>query len=545
MGLGNLATVIIAALSAFASITGHAVTTHQPLPTTDTRPNVLVFMLDDMRWDDLAYAPNARKYVADRGLTFANAFAPFPLCCPSRASFMTGKYAHNHGVLYHEAPYAFGAMNDSFTIGTAMQNAGYQTALVGKYLNRYGVDPSLVTGQPSATYVPPGWTDWMAGLENGWAAPWRGQTYNYFNIAQNINGVPTSHPGTYSSTVIADETNRLIKKYSRTGKPFFMDVTPVAPHFGDPVEPDDPQPWYAPNGFVWKMQTPARPDWVKGRFDKTITHPPGFPRNHPAEADVSDKPAYIRRLPEPDRRAFRSDLEITRQRAEAIYATDREFGRIVKTLKRTGQFDNTVIVFTSDNGYNLGEHRVLEGKVKPHEPVLRFPLLIAGPGVHHGVRYTPITIPDLTATITQIGHAVLPDMDGKSLWPRITGPDGPWDQAVLTEGFFPGMIRRLPLMGALHERGIRTGRYKYVQYSTGGFEFYDLLNDPNELNNLHGDPRYRSLIRQARKLWLRYYNCREASCRVPLPQGWQVSDKQLAAIDAHMQAEKHRYYDSE
>ncbi len=139
------------------------------LPPNDG-PNILVVTMDDMRWDELRYVPNVRKYVASRGLRFTNSFAPNPLCCPSRASFLTGQYSHNHRVYTHEAPYGFGVFDDHLTVGTALNEAGYHTALVGKYLNGYGQQPSRVTGGRSATYVPDGWTDWKVSIEKRWPA---------------------------------------------------------------------------------------------------------------------------------------------------------------------------------------------------------------------------------------------------------------------------------------------------------------------------------------------------------------------------------------
>jgi N-acetylglucosamine-6-sulfatase len=148
-------------------------------PASSTRPNILVVMLDDMRSDEMRFAPNARRYVQKRGLDFRNSFSSYPLCCPARASFLLGKYAHNHRVLYHDAPYGFGALDDHLTIAGRLQRAGYQTALVGKYLNRYGEQPSRVTGGRSEHYVPAGWTDWMVGLETPFPprSPNRGNTY--------------------------------------------------------------------------------------------------------------------------------------------------------------------------------------------------------------------------------------------------------------------------------------------------------------------------------------------------------------------------------
>ncbi|MCB0889847.1 MAG: sulfatase-like hydrolase/transferase, partial [Nocardioidaceae bacterium] len=136
----------------------------QASPQT-SRPNIVVVMMDDMRADELAYAPTVTSLLASRGMSFANSFSPYPLCCPARASFLTGQYAHNHGVLATEAPWGFGSFNDASTLAGNMQAAGYNTAMVGKYLNGYGWMPSKVTGGPSRRYKPPGWTDWMASLD--------------------------------------------------------------------------------------------------------------------------------------------------------------------------------------------------------------------------------------------------------------------------------------------------------------------------------------------------------------------------------------------
>jgi N-acetylglucosamine-6-sulfatase len=131
----------------------------QPAALPD-QPNVVVVMADDMRVDDLEFAPHLRRLVAEQGVTFENSFSPFPLCCPARASFLTGQYAHNHKVFWHEPPFGYGAFDDSRTLATALQDAGYRTGFIGKYLNRYGIDDSKVTGAPSYSYVPEGWTDW-------------------------------------------------------------------------------------------------------------------------------------------------------------------------------------------------------------------------------------------------------------------------------------------------------------------------------------------------------------------------------------------------
>jgi N-acetylglucosamine-6-sulfatase len=528
----------------------HGRTARGPLPPISgpSRPNILVVMLDDMRSDEMRFAPNARRYVRERGLDFRNSFSPYPLCCPARASFLLGKYAHNHGVLYHEAPYGFGALDDHLTIAGRMQAAGYETALVGKYLNKYGAQPSKVTGGPSEHYVPAGWTDWMVGLETPFPAGSAdaGNTYNYSAFTQNINGHTVPHTGQYSSTVIGNEVQGLISKYHRSDKPFFMWVTPVAPHIGDPVEPDDPAAYRESPHWLQRFPTPARPDWVKGRFDAQITHAPGVPLHGPSEADVSDKPQNIRKWREMVPVEKQELRDVARQRAESIYAWDVEFGKVVDRLKKTGEYDNTVIVFTSDNGYYLGEHRQREGKIKAHEPVLHVPLDVAGPGIEQGVRYHPITTLDLTATILDLaGARRLPAMDGASVLPEMTGPDRPWTVPVVTEGLITDVHRRhhTDLPKGLTTSGLRTGRYKLIRYANGDDELYDELLDPNELSSVWDDPRYAAIQRQLVALWEQYKVCRTDGCRVPLPPSLQTTPEWLGPQFQNARAQHRAYYD--
>ena len=526
----------------------HGRTVVVPEPAAAHHPNILVVMLDDMRSDEMRFAPNARRYVRDRGLDFRNSFSPYPLCCPARASFLLGKYAHNHGVLYHLDPYGFGALDDHLTIAGRMQDAGYETALVGKYLNRYGEQPSKVTGGPSEHYVPAGWTDWMVGLETPFPAgsPDAGNTYNYFAFTQNINGRTVPHTGEYSSTVIGDQVQHLIGKYHRADKPFFMWVTPVAPHIGSPVEPDDPPAYRETPSWVQEFPTPARPDWVKGRFDAQITHAPGVPVHGPSEADVSDKPQNIRKWRELVPVEKDRLRDVARQRAESIYAWDVEFGKIIQRLKQTGEYDDTVIVFTSDNGYYLGEHRQREGKIKAHEPVLHVPLVVAGPGIEQGVRYHPITTMDLTSTLLDLaGARPLPQMDGASVLPEMTGPDQPWTVPVVTEGLITDVHHEhgFAFPHGLTTSGIRVGRYKLIRYANGDAELYDLMTDPDELSSVWHDPAYRDVRTEMSRLWRQYRECAGDACRVPLPASLQTSPDWLAQQDRNARVEARAYYD--
>lgn len=519
----------------------------RPALGSDGRPNVVVVMMDDMRADELPYAPNVGSLLASRGMTFNNSFSPFPLCCPSRASFLTGEYAHNHGILSTEAPWGFGAFNDSSTLAGNLSAAGYNTAMVGKYLNGYGWMPSLVTGAPSARYKPAGWTDWMASLDtNALELPTvgKGGTYNYLRFKQNINGkIKMAKRPKYSADVIANQTIGLIKKYRAQPKPFFLWLTPVNPHVGAPDDPGDPASYTKENGIVQPFRTPFVPPRYRGLFNNSITHSPGIPLSGVAEEDLSDKPNWMQVwLPNtPTENA--SMTEVERQRAASIYAWDVQFGRIVNQLVRSGAYDNTVFFFTSDNGYYLGEHRQPQGKINGHEPSIRVPLVVAGPGVAQGVSFAPASTIDLPATILELARATpQPNGDGVSLVPDLQGANRSWQRPVLIEGKMQGMPVSGDVPRGLSSSGIRTGRYKYLRYSTGEEELYDELADPNELESRHNDPDYADIKAALISVWVQYRSCATTSCRLPLPPELQLTPGELRDLDTSAREQYSLYY---
>ncbi|NUR07141.1 MAG: sulfatase [Nocardioidaceae bacterium] len=502
-----------------------------------TRPNIVVVMADDMRTDDLRFMPAVRSLLVRNGLTFRNSFSPYPLCCPARASFLTGEYAHNHRVFSHTAPWGFEAFDDRATLATALHGSGYRTAFVGKYLNGYGKQPSKVTGGSSFQYVPNGWTDWYAAVQRPPGSPYRsGGTYNYMHTIFNVNGsIDDTHRGEYQTSVLGRFSRSLVRRYAGPGRPFFMWVSAVAPHFGGPREKGDPTHVRDRRGHYVDIATPARPTWVRGHFDRQIQRASGKPRTGPSEADVRDKPRTLRFLPEPSRAEWQGVRDSTRQRAEALFVLDRQVKALVATLKATGEWRNTVLMFTSDNGYFLGEHRKVQGKINAHEPSLRVPLVVAGRGIPHGERFDPATTPGLTATVAQLAGATgrMPvPADGISLVPSFRRDRG-WRAPVVTEGRLDTKVlpSQVPLMAegfhdARNTIGIRTARWKYVEYSNGDTELYDLDTDPNELTGLQDDPKYAHVKAELRKVWLQYKDCRGAACRVPLPANLQRSPAQ-------------------
>jgi N-acetylglucosamine-6-sulfatase len=505
-----------------------------PSGTTPTqgskRPNIVMVMADDMRVDDLVFAPNISRLLADQGMTFRNSFSPFPLCCPARASFLSGRYAHNHGVYWHKDPYGYAAFDDSRTLATSLSEAGYNTGFIGKYLNGYGPDTSLVSGQPSYTHVPDGWTDWVGAFEKPGVKGIHGGTYNYFDTPYNVNGeLDNSHRGTYQTSVVGDFSVDMARNYHRANAPFFMYVSYIAPHHGGPQEEGDPTTLNHPDGTFDGFQTPARPDWVKGKFDDLITRPSGMPvGGGPAEADVSDKPGFFAALDEMGPGEYRALTNLTRQRAESIYVMDRQVGRLAKELKRTGEWANTVFMFTSDNGYFLGEHRQRTGKVRAHEPVLRVPFLLTGPGMRSGQeRFDPVTTVDVSATILDLADAEPPHTpDGRSLVKVLLGGDQGWVTPVVTEAIH-SITGPTAAEGFEDEPrssvGLRTLRYSFTRYKTGAGELYDLWVDPAQMNNRFTDPGYANVTKELTRLWFEYKDCVGQECQVPLPASLQGS----------------------
>ncbi|PVG83353.1 hypothetical protein DDE18_08655 [Nocardioides gansuensis] len=546
-GAGFIAASCITLSSALAGTAPGPATSRASAAEPPHRPNVVVVMADDMRFDELRFAPTVSR-LARHGVTFANAFSSFPLCCPARASFLTGQHAHNHGVLWHEPPYAFGSFDDSRTIATSMQAAGYGTGYVGKYLNRYGEDDSLVTGQESWQYVPPGWTEWIGAFEDpGLRGVWGG-TYNYFSTPYNHDGVTENHGGVYQTGVVGAYSRELARDLAGEA-PFFAHVNFLAPHFGGPDEPDDPGKVPDARGRRTKIKTPARPWQVEGRFDKLITHSLGVPRSGGAtEADVRDKPAYIRSRPELTRQERLALRELSRQRAEAILAMDKEIAALKTELEALGEWEDTVLVFTSDNGYYLGEHRLRQGKVNGHEPSLRVPLVMTGPGLRDGsVRYAPTTLVDLTATLLDFGGAAAPrQADGASRVPALFGADEGWTTPVLIESAHGPRGKEngfAPLSkDARTAIGVRTARYTYIRYRNGDTELYDLATDPHQMESLHSSKAHADLRRALAQVWQQLRYCAGAGCRAPLPDSLSTTADQTRELtDAWLAAHHKRY----
>ena len=447
-------------------------------PAAHARPNILVLETDDQTLDSMAYMPKTRALIGDQGATFTRSFANYSLCCPSRSTLYTGQYAHNHGVLSNKLPTGgFTRLDTSNWLPLWLQAAGYRTMHVGKFLNGYGRD--------APPTVPPGFDDW-----NGFVDP---STYSYYGYMVDENGVLRTHPGVYSTDFVTQRARDLIAAASPAAKPWFMSVAFLAPHSGRPREPDDPR----------GLPTPAVPPKYANVFATLpLPMPPSF-----NEADVSDKPAVIRNRPRFRPGRIAAIREMYSQRLESLLGVDDGIASILARLRATGELSNTLILFTSDNGFFHGEHRIPDSKVFVYEPSIRLPLLLRGPGIPPGVtRRQLVTNADLAPTILDAARAApgLPQ-DGRSLLDLVRDPGVEWGRELLLEAGTPtqGLV--------LH--GLRNYRYKYVEYATGESELYDLERDPYELNSLHASAALAGLRAGLARRLHALERCKGAGCR--------------------------------
>jgi N-acetylglucosamine-6-sulfatase len=498
-GRGPLAAVALVTLAAAGCGAASG-----PGQEEDERPNVVVLMTDDQTLESMRVMPGVRRLLADRGTTFTRSFVSFALCCPSRATFLTGQYAHNHGVLGNRPPTGgYGRLDRRETLPVWLRRAGYRTMHVGKFLNRYGQDLGPY-------HVPPGWDDWHGSVD-----PF---TYEYYGTMLNENGVLHTYPSDYSTDLYAGKAEELIGRAAGGDRPFFLSVGFLAPHGGGPRELDDPVGLATPvpasrhrDLFVAEPLPPS----VRARFN---------------ESDMSDKPAFLRALPPIREEQAEAIEENYRQRLESLLAVDEAVVSIMNALRAAGELDNTLVIFTSDNGFFHGEHRMPSEKMLVYEPSIRVPLIMRGPGVPVGAeRRQLVTNADLAPTILDVADAsATKPQDGSSLLPLLADPRLEWGRDLLIEG--PEGFNVTPFVA------LRTYRYVYVEYVTGERELddlerelYDLERDPNELQSVHDDPAYapvRSALAQ-RLQALRVYAGQ--SCRTRPAVSLRVSGCRVSA----------------
>ena len=408
------------------------------------RPNVVVLMTDDQTRASLSSMPQTNALLAAPGTVFEQATATFPLCCPSRATALTGQYSHNHQIVHNVGDFGgHRKLSHANTLPVWLQGAGYRTMHVGRYLNGYEYSDG----------VPPGWDEWHGAPHSS--------AFDYYDWRVNENGslvdYPVrSHPGEYLTDYQGRRASELIEQAAPGGRPFYLQVWFVAPHTARPRDPDDPR----------GLSTPSPAPRHRDAFASTpMPRPPSF-----NEAAVLDKPQVVSDRPLLDAATIAAIEEGWRQEQESLLAVDDAVAQIVGTLERTGELANTLIVYTSDNGYMHGEQRVKAGKVWPYEPSTRIPLIMRGPGVPAGLSDPrPVANVDVAPTIVDAADAQARRvLDGRSLFDLMADPGVWWGRDILIEN--GRGANSVPSY-----RAIRTGRFIYVQHlTTGEYELYDL-----------------------------------------------------------------------
>jgi N-acetylglucosamine-6-sulfatase len=460
-------------------------------------PNMVLVLVDDLDqvvspiWDAL---PNTRALIADRGLTFTNSFSTDPVCCPSRASIMSGQYPHNNGVFnFFEE---FLGAGESQSMAVRMKAAGYKTGFLGKYLNGYENQPS---------HVPPGWDEWF-GLTKSFM--------DGYTFEANHNGTIESYgsgPANYQTDVLASRALTFLQSTeTQDQKPFVLYLSPTAPH-----APIPPAPRHANNPFA-DDPLPQRPN-----LD---------------EADVSDKPLWLREGIDPLGTTGIDMLTAQNQKMMgSLLAVDEMVASLVAKLMANGELDHTQIVFTSDNGYNLGSHR-LRYKMVPYEESIRVPLAIAGQGIRTGTETRFAANIDLLPTMLDVaGMGVPAELDGRSLVPTFDSTPEPWRTDLLAQfkGVYGGWYQVQTLadvQARLNESGtilyyptyrsIRTVQWLYVEWYAGSeheYELYDVTTDSQQLVNLVATPggaqQYAPVTNTLQARLDQLAACSGASCR--------------------------------
>ena len=406
--------VSLGAVFAALSVALQATPTPPTEPATPdmARPNIVVIMTDDQDVDSL---PVMRRLMANPGgswVNFTNAFTNISLCAPSRAAFLTGQYGHRSGVTGNDGM----RIKDANTLPVWLDEAGYRTGLVGKYLNGF-------PGRLGWRYTPPGWDH-----------------FHVFRERKRDNDL-------YAAEAVGF--------INESDAPFFLYLSFKGPHKG------------------------AHPPVRYREVDAYV--PP--PRPNVNEADNSDKPLSMRRLPKLQSATLRVWQEERLDSQRELLAIDDGIQAIVDALAAKGVLDNTMIIFTADNGFSWGSHRHI-GKLCPYEECSNVPLLIRFPGVAgNRVETSVVSNVDLPATIADYA-GVTPGLpqDGRSLLPLLEGTADDWPNAVLLE------------RPANAYFGVRAAGWKYIEYTrTGERELYDLTADPYEMENRAGQAAYQTV----------------------------------------------------
>lgn len=418
-------------------------------------PNVVLITVDDMKVDDLVHMPRTTRALGRLNLT--DFVSNHPLCCPARAELLTGQFGHHNGVQHNGGGGPWGgyqalkAKNNTFA--RWFKRGGYSTAIVGKFINGF---------RPPRDATPAGWTDFM---------PFAGDSYSAYGYKYLKNDRIRSAPSQlHTNDFVTRESEGLIRDYADDrDKPFLLWASYVAPHamtdkqgrFGVPV------PAARHRGTM--------PDVVPTSWSKPSYEDPRAREQARAfyeDAETAPSQREVRRAAKPSIR------ELNQARLESLQSVDEGVGRIVRRLGREGELTDTVLVFTSDNGFLMGEHGQM-GKNSYYDESLRVPFLARGPGVDQGESAKGSMITDIAPSLAALaGVDVQRAVDGRS---DLFSLDGGWSDA---EGVL------IQAGGDLHPwlwRGLRTSQWTYVRRVGGGTVLFDRQADPYQMDNVSGE----------------------------------------------------------
>lgn len=495
-----------------------------------SQKNVIFILTDDMTSSELAGMPNVMSEIAGQGTTFNRAYISFPLCCPSRATMMSGQYMHNHGVHGNFPPngsWLKFRSHESNDLPVWLHDDGYYNVHIGKYMNGYG---GYGTVNENPLPVPTDWNQWYGKVSED-------ALYFNYQLIEKTAANPTpritfygDQPLDYQTDVFSDRAVNFVRDHTASEEPYLLDLW-----FNSPHGPFDP----APRDLFRLAGAPL----------------PKLPAFN--EKDIRDKPKWFQL--QARKRLSRAQIKLIdnerRRQQEQLLSVDDSIGELIQTLKSEGELDDTYIVFASDNGFFRGEHRIASGKYLPYDPASRVPLVIRGPGIPAGGMSNELVWNgDITQTILQIASgSENPSLDGRSLLPYAENPALRSTRPVLLEGDTgPGGTgaesaqtsaarAREARVGVLGKKGvknldqepdaiksaantdsapayrsIRTDRYEYTIYANGQTELYDMLRDPAQLHSLAKDPRYRYVRKWLYNALIPLSTCAGPSCRVEL-----------------------------
>jgi N-acetylglucosamine-6-sulfatase len=488
----------------------------KPAPAAQKRPNVVVILTDDLDKSLMPYMPNTTRLIRDQGADFSNFYVEQSSCCPSRASILSGDYAHNHGVIGNTWPQGgydrWKQTKQDDDLAVWLSKAGYRNAMLGKYFNEYPYHPGSRLSEARKTrlreFVPPGW--------HSWASPVQGNAYAQDHYKLNVDGrVDRDFHSDYLDSWLGQRVLDLVDgsdgfDFAKGGQ--FIYYASYSPH------------------------TPyAYPKSLQGTFtDARYPRTPDFD-----EADTSDKFGLTRQRALLTHHDVRTIDETFRARIRSVQILDQTVAKLIQALVDQDALDNTYIIFTSDNGYHMGNHRREIGKYTQFQNDVSVPFYIRGPGIEPGSTFADVTGNiDIAPTIAEIAGAQTPEVDGVSLLSRLHGgpplerkyyligraltPSNAHSAEGLEEPDDPnGETDRSSKLNDF--TGVTDGRFKLVRYThLPHEELYDLKKDPYELNNLLADdatsyaalsPRAREAVDTLRAELDTLVDCAGATCR--------------------------------